>query len=102
MTIKNLADSEKKTKRRNEVQQTETALESAVAALIMSYVNEREEKKKNRQESRQMFELWTTFGLIFDLFPAIQRGSRARNEKARIHERRRVAEAPYCPLFFNS
>ena len=50
MTIKNLADSEKKTKRRNEVQQTETALGSAVAALIMSYVNEREEKKKSPPE----------------------------------------------------
>jgi uncharacterized membrane protein YidH (DUF202 family) len=50
MTIKNLADSEKKTKRRNELQQTESALESAVAALIMSYVNEREEKKKSPPE----------------------------------------------------
>lgn len=50
MTIKNLAASENKAKKRNELQQTESALESAVAALIMSYVNEREEKKKSPPE----------------------------------------------------
>jgi uncharacterized membrane protein YidH (DUF202 family) len=51
MTLKNLAATEKKAKRRNELQQTESALESAVAALIMSYVNEREQKNKSSENS---------------------------------------------------
>lgn len=51
LTLKNLAASESKEKKRKEFQQTESALESAVAAWIMSYVNEREEKRNPINEN---------------------------------------------------
>ena len=51
LTLKNLVNSEAKEKARKEMLRTESALESAVAALIMSYVNEREQKRKQQPEA---------------------------------------------------
>jgi ABC-type transport system involved in cytochrome bd biosynthesis fused ATPase/permease subunit len=43
-----------KTRKENEIQKTETALENALAALVLSYVNEREEKRKSQSPATQL------------------------------------------------
>ena len=50
-TLMNLTRKEEQIRKANEIQKTESALEAALAALIMSYVQEREEKRKAKPET---------------------------------------------------
>ena len=46
LTLKSFTRKEAETRKRQELQRTESALEAALAALVMDYVKEREEKRQ--------------------------------------------------------
>ncbi len=52
LTLKNLTSKDNEAKKIQEFKRTETALEAALAALVMSYVSEREEKRKPTSENQ--------------------------------------------------